>query len=327
MVSIIIPNYNKSKIIEETLQSICNQRYNDWECIIVDDQSNDNSKEIIETFIKNDKRFSFYERPNERLKGPSTCRNIGVEKAIGHYIVFLDSDDLLADYCLEYRINTFSKNQDCDFLVFQMERFQTVPNIHIKKPLEIILNENAITSFLELHSLWQVTSPIYKTVFVRKIKGFNEELRSFEDIEIAIKAISFSSKYISYNNIDSFYRNDEGYIVKYSNKSQFDMTINSFQLFINSIHYNVISKVIDLDYQKKLKLFIVLGYKKLFKTIIVEHVKDYKVQNKFMIDFFCLNSYVGLLQRINFYFVHYILFKFYKIKGLGVFRFINFLYK
>jgi glycosyltransferase involved in cell wall biosynthesis len=327
MVSIIIPNYNKSKTIEETLQSICNQVYNDWECIVVDDQSDDDSKQIIETFVKKDKRFSFYTRSNDRLKGPSSCRNIGIEKAIGNYIVFLDSDDLLASYCLDYRINTFLRNQDCDFLVFQMERFKTTPKKRINIPLEVISDENAITKFLELNSLWQVTSPIYKTSFIRFINGFNEDLKSFEDVEVAIKSISFSSKYIIFNTIDSFYRNDENYKIKYSNKLQFDLTINSFELFIHSIHTNVISKVIESKNKNRLKTALLVGYKKIFKSIIVEYVKDYKTQNKSIIDFFSLNSYISSRQRIKFYFVHYILLQFYRVKGIGLYRFINLLYK
>ena len=327
MISIIIPNYNKARSIAETLQSICNQGYDNWECIIVDDQSNDNSKEIIELFVKRDYRFSFYERPNNRTKGPSSCRNIGIEKAVGDYIIFLDSDDLLADYCLKERINAFLINLDFDFLVFQMERFQTTPKLHTKESLDIVSSEHAITKFLELHSLWQVTSPIYKTTFIRHINGFNEALRSFEDIEIAIKSISFSSKYIIFNNIDSFYRNDENYKIKYANKLQFDLAVSSFELFIHSIHASVISKIIDSNNQNMLKSAIVFGYKKLFKSIIVEHVKDYKRQNKAIVDFFSLNSYIGSWQRIKFRFVHYVLFKFYKVKGIGIYRFINFLYK
>lgn len=326
MVSIIIPNYNKAKVIEETLQSVFSQEYKDWECIIIDDQSTDNSVEVIQKYLDKDSRFSLYERTDEKIKGPSTCRNIGIEKAIGEYIIFLDSDDLLANFCLEYRVETFHENQDCDFLVFQMERFTKKPNLNLKKALEVVPNENVINNFLNLFSAWQVTSPIYKTDFFRSINGFNEELRSFEDLDIAVKAIASSYKYILYSNVDSFYRNDENYKAKYTTKSQFDLTLNNFELFIHSVDYNVISKETNKKRKTEFKKNVVKGYKKLFKGIIIDFVGDYKKQNKFIIDFFKNNNYLSLNETFKFYFVHFVLFKFYKIKGLGLYRFINYLY-
>lgn len=326
MVSIIIPNYNKAKVIEETLQSVFSQDYKDWECIIVDDQSTDNSIEVIQKYLEKDSRFSLYERTAERIKGPSTCRNIGIEKAAGEYIIFLDSDDLLSNFCLEYRVETFYKNQDCDFLVFQMERFTEQPNLNSKKALEVISNENVIDSFLSLNSLWQITSPIYKTDFIKKIGGFSEALRSFEDLDIAVKAIAASNKYILYSNVDSFYRNDENYKTKYTTKSQFDLTLNNFELFIHSIDYNVISKESIKKRKIEYKNKVVKGYKKLFRTMIIDFVSDYKKQNKSIIDFFKANNYLSLNEIFKFYFVHYILLKLHKIKGLGLFRFINYLY-
>lgn len=326
MVSIIIPNYNKAKAIEETLQSVLSQSYKNWECIIIDDQSTDNSIEIIQKYLEKDSRFSFHKRTDERMKGPSTCRNIGIEKAIGDYVIFLDSDDLLVDFCLEYRLETFDKNQDCDFLVFQMERFIEKPNRISKKELEVLSNENAINDFLKLRSLWQVTSPIYKTDFIRSVKGFNEELRSYEDIDIAIKAIAFSHNYRVFSNIDSFYRNDENYSAKYVTKAQFDLTLNNFESFIYSVDYNVISKEINKSRKIAFKKNVVESYKKLFCAIIIDFVSDYKKQNKAIIDFFANNNYLSLNEIFKFYFVHYVLFKFHKIKGLGLYRFINYLY-
>jgi glycosyltransferase involved in cell wall biosynthesis len=326
MVSIIIPNYNKAKAIEETLQSVLSQSYKNWECIIIDDQSTDDSIEIIQKYLEQDSRFSFYKRTDDKIKGPSSCRNIGIEKAIGEYVIFLDSDDLLVDFCLEYRVETFHENPDCDFLVFQMERFIKKPNHILKKELEVLSHENAINDFLKLRSLWQVTSPIYKTDFIRTIKGFNEELRSYEDLDIAIKAIASSFKYILYSNVDSFYRNDENYSVKYNTKSQFDLTLSNFESFIHSVDHNVISKEVNKSRKIAYKKNVVEGYKKLFRTIIIDFVSDYKKLNKSIVDFFKNNDYLSLNQTFKFYFVYLVLFKFHKIKGLGLYRFINYLY-
>lgn len=327
MISIIIPNYNKVTLIEETLQSICNQTYSDWECIIVDDHSTDDSLLVIKKFISKDIRFSLKIRPDDLPKGPSTCRNIGIEHSKGDYVIFLDSDDLLVSFCLETRITAFKNNIECDFLVFQMERFKTIPNSIENKELEISNHNNYLLYFLKMSSIWQVTSPIYKTQFLKKIEGFNTQLRSFEDLELAVKSIFNASSFLVFNNIDSFYRNDEHYKTKYNAKSQLDIVIKSYKKYLESIHKEIILKIIDIDMQKSYQNALVFGYKKIFTSIILLNGKDYYIQNKWMVDFFIKNKYTTVGQNLKFNFVKNILLKLPKIKGLGIYRLINFLYK
>ena len=88
--SIIIPSFNRADLISETLDSVLNQTYRYWECIIVDDGSTDFSSEIISKYLELDNRFKYLERPKDRLKGPSACRNIGLQNAKGEYVIFLD---------------------------------------------------------------------------------------------------------------------------------------------------------------------------------------------------------------------------------------------
>ena len=92
MVSIITPSYNSSKFIGETIASVKNQSYTNWEMIIVDDCSKDNSVEVIETFCKEDKRIILIPLCNN--VGAAEARNMALRKAKGRFIAFLDSDDL-----------------------------------------------------------------------------------------------------------------------------------------------------------------------------------------------------------------------------------------
>jgi glycosyltransferase involved in cell wall biosynthesis len=112
MISIVIPSFNREDCIAETLQSLKNQRYNDWECIIVDDGSIDNTDKIVKNFIAQDSRFSFYKRPVEMHKGANSCRNYGFSKAKGDFIKFLDSDDLLSKDCLEKQFIILNDNDN-----------------------------------------------------------------------------------------------------------------------------------------------------------------------------------------------------------------------
>lgn len=90
MISIIVPLYNKESVILNTLISIASQDYQDWECVIVNDGSTDNSAQVVSDFVSSEKRFALYTKANG---GPSSARNFGVQVAKGNWIVFLDADD------------------------------------------------------------------------------------------------------------------------------------------------------------------------------------------------------------------------------------------
>ena len=195
MVSVIIPVFNRETTLEETLQSVKNQTYSNWECILVDDGSTDNSCQFIENYIENNNRFRFYRRPNEKVKGPSSCRNIGVEKAIGEFLLCLDSDDVLAPFCLEDRVKAFQTYAHADFLVFKMQIFsKKVPDI-TRQQLTIRKKQDWLSNFMQLKGAWQTTAPIYKTDFIKKINGFCAQILIFEDFEIALRALFVSKNY------------------------------------------------------------------------------------------------------------------------------------
>jgi len=93
LVSIIIPLFNAEKYISETIQSVINQSYLNWELIIVDDCSTDKSVDIVYDFEKIDSRVKLI-KSNQNFGGPARPRNIGVENSQGEYIAFLDADDI-----------------------------------------------------------------------------------------------------------------------------------------------------------------------------------------------------------------------------------------
>lgn len=92
LVSIIIPSYNRAQFIGETLESVLSQTYPNWECIIVDDGSTDDTEDIVKRYTVTDDRFYYIFQEN---MGVSSARNVGLEKAKGYYIQFVDSDDLI----------------------------------------------------------------------------------------------------------------------------------------------------------------------------------------------------------------------------------------
>ena len=106
--SVIIPTYNRADLIKDTIKSVQNQTFKDWECIVVDDGSSDNTKEVVHEIIKFDDRIKYvYQNNAER----SAARNNGIRNSLGEYICFLDSDDHFLKDHLE-TLNSFLEKQN-----------------------------------------------------------------------------------------------------------------------------------------------------------------------------------------------------------------------
>lgn len=108
LVSIITPSYKSRDYIAETIKSVQSQTYKNWEMLIIDDNSPDDSNIIIEKFMERDNRIKLIKL--DRNQGPAIARNIGISNAKGKYIAFLDSDDLWCPQKLEKQINFMKKN-------------------------------------------------------------------------------------------------------------------------------------------------------------------------------------------------------------------------
>lgn len=108
LVSIITPAYNVEKYIEQTINSVLNQTYKNWEMIIIEDCSKDNTFRLIQNLSKRDTRIKIYQ--NKRNSGVSFTRNRAIDIAQGKYIAFLDSDDLWDKEKLEKQIQFMEKN-------------------------------------------------------------------------------------------------------------------------------------------------------------------------------------------------------------------------
>lgn len=326
MVSIIIPVFNREKTLIDTLNSILGQTHPNWECILVDDGSTDDTLLIIDTYVLKDKRFKVFSRPDNRIKGPSTCRNIGLEKAKGDYIIYLDSDDLLAEFCLEERIKAFELHKDADFLVFEMQTFAYNVPLIVKEELVERDEEDWLSNFMQLRGSWQTTAPIYKTIFAKKIGGFSEEIMIFEDFEIAIKALFNSSNYHVFKNVDYFYRNDDDYFKKHVDLVYEKKVVDAFVVFLSIIHNNVLV-FSNHSLFTKCKNNIMVAYGTIFNRYIIKNVDVFEKSNKKMIMFLYKNNYISSFKLIKFLFVQHILFKFYKFKGFGLYRLISYLMK
>lgn len=105
-ISIVVPVYKAEAYLPKCLDSILEQRYSDWECLLIDDGSPDNSGTICDEYVKNDSRFKAFHKNNA---GVSAARNYGLEKSCGEWTVFVDSDDWLDKTCFQECIAIIDK--------------------------------------------------------------------------------------------------------------------------------------------------------------------------------------------------------------------------
>lgn len=120
LVSIIVPCYNQACYLPETLDSVLNQTYENWECIIVNDGSPDNTSEVVNKYINKDKRFLLIEQVNQGL---AMSRNNGIHESHGEFILPLDSDDLIEPTYIEKAINYFLENPETRLVYSEADRF------------------------------------------------------------------------------------------------------------------------------------------------------------------------------------------------------------
>mgnify|MGYP003385841264 CR=1 FL=1 len=140
-VSIITPSYNSSRFIEVTIQSVIKQTYTDWEMVIVDDCSKDNSVDIIQAYVLKDDRIKLL--INSKNKGAAESRNEALRLASGKYIAFLDSDDTWYSHKLEKQIQ-FMKGGDHEFTFSAYDIMSEEGNRlgkSVNVPKEIVYNQ------------------------------------------------------------------------------------------------------------------------------------------------------------------------------------------
>ena len=256
MVSIIIPCYNKAAYLAKTLQSVLNQTYPNWECILVDDGSTDATSVVAKAYFEKDTRFHYFLKKNE---GVSTARNFGIEKAKGDFVVFLDADDILADFSLLKRVEYCNQYPEQDGLVFSTHFFEE--DIHNHGNLfncdpEIESERNYLQLFLNYQFAWQTTSPIWKRSVLEKVQ-FRDDLRLLEDIVLDIEILFLDNiKIKRIHLVDNYYRVLPS--KKYSFPGQAEEMSKSV-LYLLNIHQEKMA--LDVVLQQKFSRFVKIVYR------------------------------------------------------------------
>lgn len=207
-VSIIIPAFNRDGLIPETLDSVISQTYQNWECVVVDDGSTDNTWNVLKSYQNKDNRFRIYKRERQP-KGAPTCRNTGFEKSSGDFVIFFDSDDLLAPWMLEKRVTDLAASpDDVDGYFYHGIKFNKYPGDNTTLQNITYNFSDPLNGQLSTSAYISTHTTIFKRDRFPVDKPWSEELTNWQDGHLYINLLSrgmnlkFSGCYIP----DFFYR-------------------------------------------------------------------------------------------------------------------------
>jgi glycosyltransferase involved in cell wall biosynthesis len=199
-VSVVIPTYNRGDLIGETIRSLQEQDFEDFEVIIVDDGSTDNTKMLCEDVVSADPRFA-YVAEDKKNRGPCYCRNKGYQLAQGEYLIFLDSDDVLLPNALRNRVKLMDASEERDFIVFIGEFFQRTPG-DMKMLWNIPTSIDPLLRFIGDDVPWQTTGPIWRKTSFKKTGLWDENIIGCDDQELHTRTLSLGLSYEFTDKID-----------------------------------------------------------------------------------------------------------------------------
>lgn len=206
-VLILLATHNRANLIIETLISIKNQTYTDFECFVTDDNSVDETETVINSFCIKDSRFHYFKKPKTYPKGLSATRNFGLDlgkKYKADFIQFFDDDDIMHPKKLELQIAPFLKDKQLDLTICKYRKFHDVNSIDFNLTTSDdgscnIVSSDLLKSFflkkINLNSL----GPLWRAHKITKYR-FNESLDYAEEREFYLKV--FLKENINYNAVE-----------------------------------------------------------------------------------------------------------------------------
>lgn len=200
-ISIIIPAYNSGKTITKTLNSVIRQSYTNFEVLIIDDGSIDETSEIVKSYMNSDNRIRYYYQEN---LGVAIARNKGIEKSTGTYITFLDSDDYYNKYFLEKMLNKIIENSSdvcyCGYKISTQNGYKIKKSYFTNKNVLVnyILGKTAINT-----NCWMIRKDYlekYNLIFPEKV-SWGEDFELYCELLARTNKISFVNEYLTYYNL------------------------------------------------------------------------------------------------------------------------------
>jgi len=232
MFSIIIPSYNHARYIGKCIDSVINQRFKKWEVIIIDNNSTDNTDEVVNQY--NDARIKYFKIDNDGIIAKS--RNLGIKNAQYKWIAFLDSDDMWHEKKLEMCFNMIMKNKTIDVLYHDVNISYEKKNYFKKKIYRSkILKKPVIKQLLINGNIIPFSSSVVRKNLIIKVgyTSTDPSLIAADDYILWIKIAKFSDNFYYLPHLLGTYLKHSSSI---SNKDMSDVTLNSVLPYIDELN-------------------------------------------------------------------------------------------
>ncbi len=271
LVSVIAPCYNVEKYIDRFIKSVLNQNYTNWELILVDDGSTDETIKIIQRYCASDVRIKLFFRGREP-KGADTCRNIGQKKISGKYFMILDSDDEIKEFCILQRVEYMENHPDIDYATFKGVSV-TNDGIVMQKWGEKN-KRDIISGFLCAQYPFGVWNNIYRSDSLRN-HLWDEKLKIYMDFDylITVALGDFKHDYAELSKPDYCYYigNANALTTNYVTDEKYKSTKYLFLKVVNLLKQNNLWRKYRNDFQP----FFMLQFRRLFLNGDKEKVEDF----------------------------------------------------
>lgn len=207
LISVIVPCYNQAAYLSETLESVYNQTYTNWECFIINDGSTDDTQMVAQRWLEKDSRFKYIFQEN---RGLSSARNTGLDAASGEIIQLLDSDDLIKSNKFNTQLQLLENSEVCvcDYFSFVDGNIEEKAKHRYLSPfLENETFKGEIIRDWEYRKSIPCHAILFKRTLISKNQiAFNETLSNHEDWHFWCRVFYFSSSISNCNEILAYYR-------------------------------------------------------------------------------------------------------------------------
>lgn len=253
--SIVIPIYNVEKYLNECLDSVVNQKLDNYEVLLINDGSTDRSEKIIDEYVK---KYKFIKKINKTNNGLSAARNTGIELAKGKYIAFVDSDDYIEHNMMSRMLN-MAKDNEADIVICDIEMFEDGTNkvlgrietYNDESDNKIITNVDAVKMYL----MQKITGHAWNKIYKRKLFVDNEIRynvgKYYEDMYPTLRLLDTSKKIILIKGAYYKYRQSPNNITSCSSEKHIQDYVDSILSCIEYIK-NIHS---DKEYNNYLETF------------------------------------------------------------------------
>jgi glycosyltransferase involved in cell wall biosynthesis len=252
MVSVIVPCYNYAQYLSEALDSVLAQTYEDWECIIINDGSPDNTEEVALEYCERDARFKYLYKENG---GHSSARNYGIRHSSGKYILPLDADDTLSKDYVKEAVKKIESDENIKIVTGQVQYFGDMSE-------KLIMQSYNLRSYLVINYL--SISSLFRRVDFDNANGFDETMLAFEDWNLFIGILKNGGEAVELPIVGLNYRRKDESLFRQAVKDKKRLFNDLLKLYNN--HADVYEKYFDnpihlIQENKKMER-VIKAYKK-----------------------------------------------------------------